>query len=420
MASLPSLKPLLQTFRQPTWLAVFTSAGIHGALFAASPSFSSSTLTSWANPDGWNRLHTVPLVELTPEEQGRLPNFSNQSLSLFPDLNQEHLFNVPPRPSPSPPNPLSTDLSTAGLTPDWLSQSPFRRQTTQILPPPSIIPLDINPFTGGALPPFPPSGLYPDPLASGNSNGQSRLESPVEEAAQSVEEAPPENSEQAAATTTDDLASSPTRATPERISELRSEDLEQRVGDLDSLQIAGRINASSFLNPAPVNPDNAVELKPTDEVTTISLNPVDESLEERLQAYAHKSEGTSEEAVIEALNAWTADIQDQSEIADLQPTLVELPPVDNPVRVCLPQEPTSAMIGILINPEGQIVDQPRLLKSTGYGALNNWAAQLLGQSLEKNQDLSQAESYQALRFEIPINYDAENCVDRTRLIQPNG
>lgn len=419
MASLPSLKsltPLLKTFRQPTWLAVFASAGIHGALFATSPSFSSSGLISLANPGEFTWPHTVPLVELTPEEQGRLPTFSDQSLSLFPDLNQDDLFNLPTTSPPSISDPFSSDLSSGGLTQDWLAQSPFQRQTTQILPPPSVIPLEI-PFTG-ALPPFPPLDQNPNSLTPDNSSDPSTSELTVGETAPSVDESPPESPKQATGSTPNNQLQPPLSVPPRRLTELRPDEINQIELDLESWQVYGRTQVS--LGPGPRESGNGLESESPNEGTQLSFNlPGSESLEARLEAYAYNAALTSEEAVSEALNAWTAEIQTQSEIEDLQPTLVEFPSIENPVRVCLPQVPASAMIGLLINPEGRIVDHPRLLKSTGYGALNNWAAQSLWRFLE-NQDLSQIDSYQALSYEIPINYDAESCLDRTRLIQSHG
>ena len=423
MASLPPLKPLLKTFRQPTWLAVFISAGMHGALFAASPSFSSSALTSWSNPGRLNRPHTVPLIELTSEERNRLPNFSDQSLSLFPEFNQEELFNFP---TPSPPD-IADPLSSAGLPQDWLTPSPFQRQPTQLLPPPSSIPLD--PFTG-ALPPFPFPNQTPNPLTTGNSDVPSNLEELSEETAtQSVDQAGEENAEQSTGAIANNPSLSSTGTTG--LSKVSLDELE-RVEDLESWQIARGIRIPGSLNLEPGEPVNGAESEPSNQETQLSFNPpVIESIKKRLDAYTYHSEMTSEAVASEALTAWTAEVQTQSGIEDLQPDLVELSPIENPVRICLPQAPTAAMIGVLINPEGQIVDPPRLLKSTGYGALNNWAAQSLGQSLVakepslenqnlENQDLFQIGYYQAFSFEIPINYDAENCVDRTRLIQSNG
>ena len=382
-----------------------------------------------------NRPHTVPMIELTPEEQNRLPNFSAQSLSLFPDINQPDFnqnnlldFSTPPPPNLA--DPFSSDLSATGLPQDWLAQSPFQRQTTQILPPPTSIPLDH--FTG-SLPPLPFLNQTPDSLTTENSiDSSTSVISSEETAAQSVDQTAETNAEEAAEPIAADSAQSTARETPEGLSELRTDELNQRIGNLGSWQIVGRTSGLLSLTPAAPDNESELALDPPGQAPALSFNNTErESLQARLQAYAYSAEGTSEAAASEALTTWTAQIQAESGIVDLQPNIVELSPIDNPVRVCLPQTPTSAIIGVLVNPEGQIIDPPRLLKSTGYGVLNNWAARTLGQSLgEKelslsnpdleNPDLFQLGDYQAFSFEIPINYDAENCIDRTRLTLPNG
>ena len=448
MASLPSLEsltPLLKTFRQPTWLAVFTSAAMHGALFATSPGFSSSGLISLANPGDFNRPHTVPLIELTAEEQSRLPSFSSQSLSLFPELNQDELFDLSTTSPSNIADPFSSDLSSALLPEDWSRQIPS-------IPP--LLPIDPNPNLWG-LPRLPSPTPNPNSLPAGNANAPSTSESPPVQTTQ-VLEGESLDTLQTGAISYNPAQSSVTAA---ELSEVRPDQL-GGVEDLRNLQIAGRTSGLLRLNP--VAPGNGPELEPPTRGPKLSFNNPDrESLQARLQAYAYNAEGTGEEAASEAVTVWTAEIQDHSGIEDLQPTLVELSPIENPLRVCLPQAPTSVMIGVLINPEGRIVDPPRLLKSTGYGALNNWAAQSLGQYLEangqslesqdignqdignqdignqdignqdignqdianpdiENQDLFQDGFYQSFSFEIPIDYDAESCVDRTRLTQADG
>ena len=422
MASLPSFKPLLQTFRQPSWLAVFTSAAIHGALFAVSPSFSSSALTSWTHPSAWKRPFTVPLVELTPEEQGRLPSFSDQSFSLFPDFNPGDEFKLPTTSPPNLSNTFSSDLSTNALPQDWLRQSPVQQPATQIFPPSSIIPLDINPLTG--LPPLPPARSYPNPLTSAPSNLQSTLGRTQTEANQSIQQTTPDLIEPPSPSPTSNQGQTAANTPPERrLTRLNPDDINKIETDLSSWQGDGRVQVS--LSPNTGVPDNEPTIQDSGIQTTLSLNPPErESIKDRLNGYIYKAELTSEESVKQAISDWTADIQTQSEVEDLQPQLTELPPIknpiENPVRVCLPQASASAMIGILINPEGEILSQPRLLKSTGYPVLNSWAAQSLGQSLADNPELLQVDSYQALQFEVPITYADETCVDPTQLTHPNA
>ncbi|MDJ0701669.1 MAG: hypothetical protein QNJ46_00165 [Leptolyngbyaceae cyanobacterium MO_188.B28] len=414
MASLPSLKPLLQTFRQPTWLAVFTSAGIHGVLFAASPSFSSSALTSWTNPGAWNRPHTVPLVELTPEEQGRLPNFSNQSFLLSPDLNQGDALNLPTTTPPNLPNPFSRNLPSNGLPQDWQEPSTF----IQTLPPLSTIPTTLPPF--GSLT-NPTSSPYPNPLPLRQPIPPTPLQRSIDAPTQSPETASSTNNQPTPPSNPSNQTQPAANVAPaRRLPRFEPDNFNNRVTDLDGLQTDSELHISVNLDPG------AQENEPTQQdagiQTNLSFNaPERESIRDRLDGYAYKAELTSEEAAKEAIAVWTADVQVESAVEDLQPQLTELPaiknPIENPVRVCLPQASASAMIGILISPDGQIMGQPKLLKSTGYAVLNNWAAQSLGQALAENPELLPGDSYQALQFEIPIKYGEEICVDPNQLTQ---
>lgn len=69
---------------RPEGIAVLLSLVFHGILFAAGPSFS-SLQRSTSRDDLANPLaRKVPVVELTPEEQNRLPNFDGFDYSLAP------------------------------------------------------------------------------------------------------------------------------------------------------------------------------------------------------------------------------------------------------------------------------------------------------------------------------------------------
>jgi hypothetical protein len=66
---------LASNLKQPQWIAVILSLGFHGALFAAGPSFSSLNMNALGGDLPEAERRQVPLIELTPEEQSRLPIF---------------------------------------------------------------------------------------------------------------------------------------------------------------------------------------------------------------------------------------------------------------------------------------------------------------------------------------------------------
>jgi hypothetical protein len=92
----PRLNQLLTTLRRPQWIAAIVSLSFHGALFAAGPSFSSLNTTALGGNNPELEERRVPLIELSAEEQSRLPDFSASPYSLFPDSNDDLFSLFPP------------------------------------------------------------------------------------------------------------------------------------------------------------------------------------------------------------------------------------------------------------------------------------------------------------------------------------
>lgn len=103
-----ALVKIPETLRSSTGLAALASLGIHGLLWAVLPvlPFESKSLESQSQP-------TVGLIELTPEEQSRLP--STSEVTLPPFATQQSVL----PPLPPPPFPMSALPPLPALPPSF-------------------------------------------------------------------------------------------------------------------------------------------------------------------------------------------------------------------------------------------------------------------------------------------------------------
>jgi hypothetical protein len=188
----PRFQTLLTTLRQPQWIAALLSVGVHGVLFAAGPSFSSLNMTALGGSEPSLEERRVPLIELTPEEQGRLPDFSASAYSLFPEGDDDLYSLFPPSGNSLPLNP------PAGQSPPRGSFNPF----------PSLIAPGgrstfVLPSRRATLPPIPSSGGQRRPQAANRPAGDgSPASTPTTGQAPSAQEP-----------SADDLAARPDRPT---------------------------------------------------------------------------------------------------------------------------------------------------------------------------------------------------------------
>ncbi len=132
------IKSLPETFRSSTSLAILASLGVHGLLWVVLPviPFSSKLV----EPDS---RRTVGLVELTPDEQSRLPQVSTSPPSLPPfGMEPSGLPTLPPAPDANllqPPSRMSAskDILKVPLPPEIITFS-------EPLPRPLLIPPSQN------------------------------------------------------------------------------------------------------------------------------------------------------------------------------------------------------------------------------------------------------------------------------------
>jgi hypothetical protein len=195
------LEKMMQLMRDPFALAVLASLGIHGLVWAGLP------LLPMAKPEDFNPKETVGVVELSPTEQLKLPDFANPSVGLPPVKKQTKASRDPFKPSltiKTPPNPSLFDnsslynipilpppppvpfLSLNDLPPIPNNQSPVIRVRPQIkhrsitLKTPSPPTIPAPPTEGASTPQLSPARsekLTPEQLSALMADARQRLES---------------------------------------------------------------------------------------------------------------------------------------------------------------------------------------------------------------------------------------------------
>lgn len=371
------LQELAVKLKQPQWIAVILSLGFHGALFAAGPSFSSLNMNALGGDLPEAERRQVPVIELSPEEQSRLPDFSSfpydlsaqedEPFSLFPPSGSSlPLSSTPESPLNSPsssPTPKPSGSGTFGLVPPY---TPPQRPSISFLPRRSpLSSLPRRPSITTNLP-VPPAETTPTP------------EEPTEGSMPTMVEADPPSGP-----TASDLAV----ANPDA----------QEEGAM-STPLEGSDGASS----APANP-----------------------LQAQIAALAYRPENTTEEEAEDNLEAWQANLEERlpgeletaSDPIEMQLSYVQ--------RLCLEPEPKDALLGLLALPteeSGELELFPQVLKSTGYPFLDQEAIVALN-DLKTPPETEAEEAPLALepavmyQVQVNVEYDQETCIDRESLLE---
>ena len=362
-----------QQLLRPSWLAGAVSIGFHSVLFAAGPTFPSLGFNQLVEPELTAERRNVPLVELTPAEQQRLPDFSGS------------LYDFDAFGSLEPLAPLFGDSSASGSNPGITSQKPSGSSpgsSTSTSLPFGITRIESRP---GPLTQFPNPFRDPNPASTEPEPG---APDPDASSAPGDEETP----DQTTAETPDEpSAADLTGATDE-----------------SSTAADGEVAASG--NPA--------------EVMT---------LEERLLAYTFDAAETEPEVSQEQLADWLETGQALVTELELDPTLdlvAELDAavalaaadpdsdlegifqrpialtLDHEAGICLTKEPQKGLIGAWVGPEGTLLGEPEVIRSTGYGGLNQQALRYV-----QGLNFSEVETFTGYQFEVAVNYDPDDCVE---------
>lgn len=355
---------------QPAWLAGVVSVGFHGLLFAASPTFSALNLNNLTEPDPLQESRRVSLVELTPEEQQRLPDFSNSFYSFTPYEDGFGDFGGSGMDG-SGLDGLEFDgsetLGTGEATPDWFNfgsggtPSGGRSQGLGMTPSIVQVPQSPRPPRGGGTaspgPGTPPAGSTPG-------TGSAAAGTPSTPAGGSTP------------STTIPGAGAGTPAQP----------------------------GAEALAPRPTNPSAGTG------------GSGDRGGEDSATAMARNLEhdgGTSSEAAEAARRSWLAASQDLSQRAgiplktEIQEETFTVVSLVNGEQPCLSPRPQEGLVAALVAPGGDLVREPEVLTSTGYPFLNYRALDYL----KHRHRFPRAQQFTAYHFRVEVAYEPSVCVD---------
>ncbi|MEL6232135.1 MAG: hypothetical protein AAFR24_19695 [Cyanobacteria bacterium J06627_3] len=377
---LHQLKTLLTS---PYGVAAIASLSFHGVMFAAAPRFSSASFAAFSDENLSGETRTVPLVTLSPAEQGRLPNFTRPSLPPIP--NSSATTSLRTLPSASTLTRPSSPLTRSNIFDRYTNRTNISRGSRRFN----------NPYN---LPTTNP------PSRSARSSDRRTtivgdIPAPPRDIGQNLESDPdtlePERGAEAEAPT--GLPELP----PQSENVLGTEGPETEGPETES--------------PETENSEVAINAEESGELTQL----------ERLQAkFKHDPEGTSEEDATLNYTAWLASsFEEDSETPgetsgeDTGETPSEIPTADvgavevAALNLCVATPPNDGLVGILVAPDGT-PNESVVLRSTGYEYLNQAAVDTL---LEES-DFPETETAVRYPFEVLVSYDAETCQTSEEII----
>lgn len=371
------LKSILTT---PYAIAAFVSIGFHVVVLAAVARSSSAAFAAFGEEGNGTETRTVPLVTLSPAEQGRLPNFNQPQLSSIPDITAS-------TPLRNLPNSTLFNPSTSRLkTPSSSSSSLLNRN---------------RPFNN---PYIPRPNLAIRNTPSRSSQSSDRRSTPVTNIP-----VPPSVNERG----------------------LSEEEIKKRQLEIEEQQAAAAAaeqqEAANNPEPAPGLPELPEQTDdPTPEDTEntednlVAANPEAEiqmSRLEELQASSgvnYDETKTNPETIEENYALWETETPLEEEVTLQTTEATEPVSVGEGLNLlCNQAEPQNGEIGVLVAPDGTPINADILL-STGYETLNQAA---LDEGFNGRQ-YAETETATRYRIGVTLNYDHEaTCTDAAEILE---
>jgi hypothetical protein len=310
--SLP--KKLGPWLRQPMSIAGIASVGVHGLMWVVLPIL--PLQSSEAEEPEIQR--EVSLVELTPTEQGRLPDFS---------ASQVPIPQLPQTPQTTPPQ--GSDFFSLTPLPNPYSAIPTQPSTPQYRFPPIV------------LPQMPPAPQYRFPTST-----RTTPRRPV------VTNIPSETSSATPSPTPSVTATPP---------------VEPGATALNP-NVEGQPNTPTPSSAAP----GTSETPPSPSEQMARLREEQQRLRE---LYTFNGEGTGRGYGDRRSVAWfTEELEGNPDDLDQVPLhVIEVAPPREACLIRLERLPDEAWFGVMLNADGEFVAQPSKLRSSGYGAFDQQA-----------------------------------------------
>ncbi|MEO0432751.1 MAG: energy transducer TonB [Cyanobacteria bacterium J06656_5] len=369
----------------PYGVAALASLSFHGVMFAAAPRFSSASFAAFSDENPSGETRTVPLVTLSPAEQGRLPNFTRPSLPSIPNSSSSATTSLRTLPSASTLTRPSSPLTRSNIFDRYTNRTNISRGSRRFNNPYNLP--TTNPPSRSARSSDRRTTIVGDIPAPPRDFGRN-LESDADTLETELEL---ERQAEARA-----AAEAPT-GLPELPPQ--SEDVPETEG-----------SGTEGLDPE--NPEVAINAEESREPTQL----------ERLQAkFKHDPTDTSEDAGALRYEAWLTPSEDESETSDDEASSEipsDIPTADagavevEALNLCVANPPNDGLVGILVAPDGT-PEESVVLRSTGYEYLNQAALDTL---LEEG-DFPETETAVRYPFDVLVGYDAETCQSGEAIIE---
>ncbi|MEM6251384.1 MAG: hypothetical protein AAF821_00550 [Cyanobacteria bacterium P01_D01_bin.156] len=352
---------LKEILTSPYGVAAIASLSFHGVLFAAIPRFSSASFAAFSDDNISEETRTVPLVTLSPAEQGRLPNFNQPKLPSIPRIttptSPRSLPTLPKSPLFSSPSSRLSTLPSIGSTSRLNSNSRLNRN---------------RPFRNPYIP-RPRLPITNTPSRSAQSS--ERRNTPV--------------------------TNIPVPPSVGR-SDLTDEEILKRQQQLEEQQVAEQPGGDESVPGLSELPEQSASSE-TDNVAVNSVPEEQLSRLARLQAkFQYVDEDTSQEEVEENYAAWETEINEAVEGSVETAEKLELI-VESGFSLCVAQPPTTGEIGILVAPDGTASNSV-VLRSTGYEHINQSALESLLEG-----EYPESETSTRYLFDLLVAYDSDAC-----------
>ncbi|WP_084639787.1 energy transducer TonB [Geitlerinema sp. PCC 9228] len=360
--------------RQSTWLAVVLSVGMHGLFFATilpNLEFADSEEASLEPPP------SVDMVELSPQQQQRLPDFSAN----LPDFSS----------SPTP--------QTSGSSRLFPPLPPLPSPDTSPLPQTEYTPPQtFNYATGNnnRSTPVPQPTQVPAPSATSDTSTSGETEvSPTPEATQEGSSPPPSPvftspaHKIAAGPMPPDTLASPPPATPE-----------------SSPSPAASAGSSQSPTPSILNEDlNAEDISPERREQLQAL--LEDARQERLGEQRSQSTAQRGEAMADSLEAYLDWMESlRSNYPQVEDTSAKTVTDFYPAAACESQLQGKAVVGVLVGSGGEFLEGPVLLNSSESDILDRAAVNYV-----KEQNFSSPDAPQAYWVAFDFQYAEKQCTE---------
>lgn len=431
---------LPESWRSSRGLAALASLGVHGLLFIVLP------LVSLDSQD-LQLQRTVGIVELTPEEQSRLPQYPQQTLP-FPTADQSELPPLPPSqavqsdvlpPLPAPPSflpppppnstsiyqyPISNSLPPPQIPTVPVPLPPPPENQSLISPPPLGVPQQLSPLPPNAIPPNPNNlpninGLKPsEPFAprqqniNPQNNNQTQSNVAVNNRANRQIQPPapatlPERTKQELIARRNAIRRerATNRSTPDSQSSQRYAALQQRLR-----QSTASTTSNSNSNTTQRYTALQQRLRQSTASTTSTSNSNRTQRYAALQQRLRQSTASTSSNRVSTETAQTiAQVETykdrQQQLQQAYPNLETKAPIRDKIKTCDKQlDGGVAILAAVVSPEGKIVSGPDLISKNSGATIRQAALAYV-----KRYRFSKTNSPSNQPFRLDFKYDSASC-----------